>query len=70
MKSRIRSVSVFVDFALDVNIGAVRDRPTQSVRIAFVCCTQERRYVILAIRVHLTRGGYNCAPRRDSQIDE
>ena len=35
----LRSVSVFVNFALDVKIGAVRDRPTQSMHITCVCRT-------------------------------
>jgi hypothetical protein len=47
MKGRI------ILFVLDVHIGAVRDRSTQSVRITFVCRSKERRRIILAIRVHL-----------------
>ncbi len=57
MKGRI------ILFVLDMKIGAVLDRPTQSVRITFVCRSKERRRLILAIRVHLAGGGYNCAPR-------
>ena len=47
MKSCIRSVSVFVDYALDVNIGAVRDRPTQSMHITCVCRSQQRRRIVV-----------------------
>ena len=43
MKGRI------ILFVLDMKIGAVRDRPTQSVRITFVCRSKERRRIILAI---------------------
>jgi hypothetical protein len=50
MKSRIPVL------VLDVKIGAVRDRPTQSVQVTCVCRPQERRRIILAIPVHLAVG--------------
>ncbi len=40
MKSRIRSVKVFVTLeTLDIKIGAVPDRPTQRMHITCVCRT-------------------------------